>query len=174
MFKTAGDIDNRIGFARPAFTLENKSNLPTSDVRMVLEDIAGGLDTDHVHVIVKNLRRSPSKWVVDEDPGLRQLSGWSAGARGYYRDLNSWPPYDDFPRRDKAPTDAIALVVLRVGLHGSHDERINWLARIARHEFTHHFQRLENRCKRTPGKYIRDPIEIEARAAEVGSLPWQT
>jgi len=163
----------------PAFTFENKSNIHTEQVRSVLRRIAEGLDMAHVHVIVKNRRRSPGSWLIDEDVFLTptRQRGSSLGWSGYYLDIERFKeerPHADLQRwRDKPPTNARALVVLRVGQDGSDDVRMEWLVQVARHEFTHHYQTLQERCTKTRGKYLRDPIEIEARAAEVGQLPWQ-
>jgi hypothetical protein len=174
MDSTAGTTSSRSDSARLPFTLENKSTLPTDEVQSILLDVARGLDTKGVHVIVKNLRRSRDDWYIDGNLELQRLPGWSEGSSGYYRDLDSYPLLDEFPNRDNAPRNASALVVLRVGRDGSVDQRINWLAGVAGHEFTHHYQRLEGRLAKTPGMYLRDPIELEARAAaESGLLPWQ-
>jgi hypothetical protein len=165
---------------QPSFTLQNKSNLLTEHVRAVLDEVTLGLSTELVHVIVKDRRRSPGQWWFDPDAVMPRLfPGESLYGSGYYLDLDRFrqelPHADTSGWRDRPPPGSIAMIVLRVGKDGLHDQRLGWLTRLARHEFMHHFQRLQGRCTRTPGKYLSDPIEIEARAAEqTGDLPWQS
>jgi hypothetical protein len=174
MDSSASKAASQSGPARLPFTLENRSTLPTAEVQALLLDVTEGLDTAGVHVIVKNLRRSPGFWYIDGNLEVQRVPGWSEGTSGYYRDLVLHPLPGEFRKRDAAPSDATALIVLRVGRHGSLEERRDWLAAVARHEFAHHYQRLEGRlATKTPGMYRRDPIELEARAAESGALPWQ-